>query len=253
MPLAEIHVTLKPALFDAQGETIKKALHQLGHSGVQNARIGKYITLQIEGEDPATLQSDLALMCQQLLANPVIEDFQIALSGLPAPAFDPIEDVPAPPVYVEETPLLTDGEAVTEPVTIQAVTAQPTATRTETEAIITSRESGGPGVAASVSGGVEAVTTTGGVPVIDPFTVDFRSYQGMPTEAKLALRSLSLRKHGAWIEQQLAENRASWILCVGRNVVESGASLDSYPTDQHLLKLGVHHDLVPWIFTRPAD
>ncbi len=234
MPLAEIHVTLKPALFDAQGETIKKALHQLGHTHVQSARIGKYITLQIEGADEAALQGQLDLMCQQLLANPVIEEYQIALEApvsslktAPEVAFDPIRDeqtVPTPAAVIE-------GRAE--------------------EAVMTSRTVG-PGVSASVSSGVEAVTTSGGIGISDPFTVDFRSYEGMPTEAKLALRTLALRKHGSWIEKQLAANRAAWILCIGQNVVEHGAILDSYPTDQHLLKIGVQNDLVPWVFTRPS-
>src|SRR4051812_29745674 len=86
MPLAEIHVTLKPALFDAQGETIKKALHQLEHTAVQNVRIGKIITLEIEGGDAQALQGQLDLMCQQLLANPIIEDYQITLTGVPSHA-----------------------------------------------------------------------------------------------------------------------------------------------------------------------
>ncbi|MBW3636550.1 MAG: phosphoribosylformylglycinamidine synthase subunit PurS [Armatimonadetes bacterium] len=243
MPLAEIHVTLKPALFDAQGETIKKALHQLGHAGVQNARIGKYITLEIEGADAATLQGQLDLMCQQLLANPVIEDYEVSLPSpptdalslaAPAPvAFDPIRDAAEPTVTPTPFPLPTQ---VDEPVI---------------EAVTTSRVSGA-GVAATVSGGPEAVTTSGGIGIADPFTVDFRSYQGMPTEAKLALRTLALRKHGAWIEKQLAAQRAAWVLCVGHEVVESGLSLDTYPTDQHLLKMGVQRDLVPWVFTRPT-
>jgi phosphoribosylformylglycinamidine synthase len=245
MPLAEIHVTLKPALFDAQGETIKKALHQLGHTAVQNARIGKYITLQIEGADTATLQGQLDLMCQQLLANPVIEDYEISLPAASATpnasptapfpvAFDPLRDAAEPSVTPTPPPL---ESALGLPVM---------------EAVTTSRVSGGAGVAATVSAGPEAVTTTGGIGITDPFTVDFRSYQGMPTEAKLALRTLALRKHGAWIEKQLSSQRAAWILCIGLEVLESGLSLDTYPTDQHLLKLGVQRDLVPWVFTRPS-
>lgn len=235
MPLAEIHVTLKPALFDAQGETIKKALHQLGHTHVQSARIGKFITLEVEGADDAALQGQLDLMCQQLLANPVIEDYQITLDAPPATGF-------ASPAQVAFDPLR-DEQTVPTPAAIVEGGAQ--------EAVVTSRSHGGLGVAASTSSGVEAVTTSGGIGIADPFTVDFRSYEGMSTEAKLALRTLALRKHGAWIEKQLASNRSAWILCIGQNVIERGAILDSYPTDQHLLKLGVAHDLVPWVFTRP--
>jgi phosphoribosylformylglycinamidine synthase PurS subunit len=264
MPLAEIHVTLKPALFDAQGETIKKALHQLEHTAVQNVRIGKIITLEIEGGDAEALQGQLDLMCQQLLANPVIEDYVITLSpfspaeevavsaagtalgAAPVPltaddiAFDPIRDTQTVPTPTAPTP--------TVPVSIEeAPIDEPIA-----EAVMTSRTSGGGGVAASISTGTEAVTTSGGIGISDPFTVDFRSYEGMPTEAKLALRTLALRKHGAWIEKQLNERRASWILCVGQSVEDSGPSLDTYPSDQQLLKLGVARDLVPWVFTRPS-
>jgi hypothetical protein len=38
---------------------------------------------------------------------------------------------------------------------------------------------------------------------------------------------------------------------VGGQVLESGATIDSYPSDEHLARLGAAHDLVPWVFTRP--
>lgn len=207
MPLAEILVTLKPSLFDAQGETIRKALQQLGHSDVKNARIGKYITLEIEGANPATLQSDLELMCKQLLANPVIENYEITVGGLSA------------------------GRAV--------------------ETNLTSRAAGGATVAAAISSGAEPLTTDGGINIADAFTVAYRSYESMTTEAKLALRALALQRHRSWIEKELRNRGAAWILCVGQEVVDSGESLDSYPTEARLQRLGQDLDLVPWVFTRP--
>lgn len=326
MPLAEIHVTLKPALFDAQGETIQKALHQLGHTGVRNARIGKYITLEIEGADASLLQGQLDLMCQQLLANPVIEDYEVTLSGVSPAAFDPLQELPvtatalqtelpstgapssipstAPPLPVSAAPMAPVNTASTSqtpanespapPVLSPPTTAAPRvqgvpaasatasnsfssatapllstspmlsddaapiatpanqAKRETLEAVVSSRVPGGAGLAASVGSGAEPVTTPGGIAISDPFTLDFRAYQGLPTEAKLALRTLALRKHGSWIEKQLHERRAAWILCLGHQVVESGPNLDTYPSDQHLLKLGVTRDLVPWVFTRPT-
>ena len=212
MPLAEVHVTLKPALFDAQGETIKKALHQLGHSHVQGVRIGKYITLEVEGVDNAALESQLDLMCQQLLANPVIEDYEITLPGSALPVAGDV-----------------------------AVTGSRVVERTVSGA------QSAPG--AATSPGVEPVSSPGGF--TDPFTIDFRSYEAMTTDAKLALKTLALRKYGSWIENQLKTRRAAWILCVGQEVVESGAGLDSYPSDQSLLRYGVDKQLVPWVFTKP--
>lgn len=206
MPLAEIHVTLKPSLFDAQGATILKALHQLGHNNVQNARIGKYITLEIEGEDASGLQANLDLMCQQLLANPVIENYEITLTG------------PQVEGGNGEVPLLTTRGAA---------------------------------VAATVASGTEPVTTAGGLNITDAFSVDYSSYEVMTTEAKLALRALALQKHGTWINKEIRNRKAAWILCVGQEVVESGETLDSYPSEGHLRQLGTGRGLVPWVFTRP--
>ena len=202
MPLAEIHVTLKPSLFDAQGATILKALHQLGHTGVQNARIGKFITLEIEGADPAQLQADLDAMCQQLLANPIIEDYEISFGNAAAPAGQS-RPVPSSP---EARPQL-------------------------------NQKSSPP--AASHSLGADA------------FTLDYTTYQAMSTDSKLGLRSLALQKYGTWIRKSLRDRRAAWILCVGQDVVDSGDTLDTYPTESQLEQLGNQRDLVPWVFTRP--
>jgi hypothetical protein len=74
----------------------------------------------------------------------------------------------------------------------------------------------------------------------------------MTTEAKLALRALALQKHGTWINREIRNRRAAWILCVGADVVESDDTLDTYPTEAHLQQIGQERDLVPWVFTRPT-
>ncbi|BCM91420.1 phosphoribosylformylglycinamidine synthase subunit PurS [Abditibacteriota bacterium] len=229
MPLAEIHVTLKPALFDAQGQTIKKALLQLGHTGVSDVRIGKYITVEVNG-DPVTLQSELDQMCRQLLANPVMEDYEITVSGLDAVQMEPI--------------------ALAQSVEIASAPAPAAVLHDETVAVTPNRVvAPATQVGATSSTAPEPVATPGGV--TDPFQVDFRSYEAMPTEAKMALRTLALRKYGTWIEGQLKGRSAAWVLCLGQDVLESGPTIDSYPSDQHLLKMGIQHDRVPWVFTRP--
>lgn len=229
MPLAEIHVTLKPALFDAQGQTIKKALLQLGHTGVSDVRIGKYITVEVNG-DPVTMQSELDQMCRQLLANPVMEDYEITVSGLGAG-----QGLPIAPAQSVENPSAPAPAAVL---------------RDESVAVTSNRVvAPSPQVGVAVSTAPEPVATPGGV--TDPFQVDFRSYEAMPTDAKMALRTLALRKYGTWIEGQLKGRSSAWVLCLGQEVLESGPTIDSYPTDQHLLKMGIQHDRVPWVFTRP--
>ena len=254
MPLAEVHVTLKPALFDAQGETIKKALHQLGHTDVQSVRIGKFITLEVTGDGPdaaAALQGQLELMCRQLLANPVIENYEISVAG-----HDPLALAGATALPLAEAPAPANGNVATNargvapaPLPADQTEASPPGARLQAphaEAVTTSRA---PATGAMASPNVEAVSTPGGV--TDPFHVDFRSYEAMATEAKQSLRILALRKYGSWIENQLRSNGAAWILCLGQKVVEHGPNADSAPTDQHLLKLGIEHDLVPWVFNRP--
>ncbi len=81
MSTAQIHITLKPTLLDTQGATVLKALRQLGHDSVQDVRIGKLIEVRLDGDrNSVQQQAELETMCRQLLANPVIEDFNIVLN-----------------------------------------------------------------------------------------------------------------------------------------------------------------------------
>lgn len=66
-------VTLKPSLLDSAGRTISESLRKLGFSEVEDARIGKIIELQLNKFDEERVKR----MCEELLANPVIEDYQI--------------------------------------------------------------------------------------------------------------------------------------------------------------------------------
>jgi phosphoribosylformylglycinamidine synthase len=60
---------------DAQGQTVEKALHNLGYAGVTHLRLGKVIELEVDGAAAAQLDE----MCQKLLANPIIEDYRIEI------------------------------------------------------------------------------------------------------------------------------------------------------------------------------
>ena len=79
----QIEITLKPTVMDAQGTTIEKALHKLGHASVTNVRIGKFVTLEIEAACPDCAKTAAESMCKELLANPIIEqyDVQVAEKG----------------------------------------------------------------------------------------------------------------------------------------------------------------------------
>jgi len=69
-----IYVTLKPGVLDPQGKAIEHALAGLGFAGVDGARVGKLIELDVAD---ATDDAQIDAMCRQLLANTVIENYRI--------------------------------------------------------------------------------------------------------------------------------------------------------------------------------
>ncbi len=78
---ARVHVTLKQGVLDPQGKAIAGALAALGFDGVGEVRQGKVIDLEIAGADRDEAHGRVEAMCQQLLANTVIEDYAIELEG----------------------------------------------------------------------------------------------------------------------------------------------------------------------------
>jgi phosphoribosylformylglycinamidine synthase len=75
-----ITITMKPTLLDAQGRTVEGALKAIGYDGVAGVRVGKVIELELPGSDVATVETTAAEMCDRLLANPVLEDYRIAVT-----------------------------------------------------------------------------------------------------------------------------------------------------------------------------
>ncbi|MBT17530.1 MAG: phosphoribosylformylglycinamidine synthase [Dehalococcoidia bacterium] len=78
---AEIKVELKKSVNDPQGTTVLSALHALGFEGAFGARIGKFITIDLDSKDRASALTDIDQMCQKLLANPVIESYEISITN----------------------------------------------------------------------------------------------------------------------------------------------------------------------------
>ena len=70
---------LKNGVLDPQGEAIKHALNNIGFESVTGVRQGKVIELDIEGSDKSQLTSQIENMCNKMLANTVIENFDIEL------------------------------------------------------------------------------------------------------------------------------------------------------------------------------
>ena len=76
---AKIHVTLKQGVLDPQGKAVGHALGLLGFAGVDEVRQGKYIELDLEETDVDKARDAVDIMCRQLLANTVIENYEIEI------------------------------------------------------------------------------------------------------------------------------------------------------------------------------
>ncbi len=76
---AKVHVTLKNGVLDPQGVAIEAALGHLGFQDVAGVRVGKYIELDLAESTSAEAKAAVEQMCQKLLANTVVEKYQIEL------------------------------------------------------------------------------------------------------------------------------------------------------------------------------
>ena len=79
---AHIDVMLKPLVNDPQGLAVRDGLHTLGFDGVEVVRVGKHIEVTLTAESQAAAEQAICSMCEQLLANPVIEDFAFEVGEL---------------------------------------------------------------------------------------------------------------------------------------------------------------------------
>ena len=76
---ASIFVTLRPSVLDPAGTAVKAGLSHMGYDNVEQVRIGKYIELILIADDEKTAQEQVDRMCDQMLANPVIENYRFDL------------------------------------------------------------------------------------------------------------------------------------------------------------------------------
>ena len=73
---ATVLVRPKPGILDPQGQAVESSLRHLGFA-VAEARVGKLVELEVDADDEAQARTQLERMCEQLLANPLIESFEI--------------------------------------------------------------------------------------------------------------------------------------------------------------------------------
>ena len=81
----EIRVTPRPGLLDPEGKAIQHALESLGYAGVADVRVGKAIAVELEAASEEEARSRAEEMARKLLANPVTEDFEVAVGEAATP------------------------------------------------------------------------------------------------------------------------------------------------------------------------
>ena len=75
---ATVLVRPKPGILDPQGEAVESSLRELGFS-VGDARVGRLVDVDLATSDPVAARAEVERMCEQLLANPLIETYEIEL------------------------------------------------------------------------------------------------------------------------------------------------------------------------------
>lgn len=76
---AIVNISLKAGVLDSQGKAVHHALDSLKFEGVEDVRVGKQIVLQLSSSDEAAAKVEVEKMCESLLANTVIEDYEVEI------------------------------------------------------------------------------------------------------------------------------------------------------------------------------
>ena len=77
---ATVLVRPKPGILDPQGDAVESALEHLGFA-VSDARVGKVVDLEVTATDPAEARAQVEKMCAELLANPLMESYEVEIHG----------------------------------------------------------------------------------------------------------------------------------------------------------------------------
>jgi phosphoribosylformylglycinamidine synthase subunit PurS len=77
---ATVLVRPKEGILDPQGDAVQNSLRHLGFA-VAEARVGRVVDIEVDASDPASAREEVARMCDQLLANPLIESYEIEIAA----------------------------------------------------------------------------------------------------------------------------------------------------------------------------
>lgn len=76
-----VTINRRPEIADPEGTTVKRALQDLGYTETREVRMDRVIHLDVDGEDAEVVRSRVREMCRQVLANPVLEDYEIQVES----------------------------------------------------------------------------------------------------------------------------------------------------------------------------
>lgn len=76
-----ININRRPEIADPEGTTVQRALHDLGFDEVAQVRMDRVIHLEVDGDDPDVVRARVEEMCRRILANPVLEDFEVEVAS----------------------------------------------------------------------------------------------------------------------------------------------------------------------------
>jgi phosphoribosylformylglycinamidine synthase len=79
---AHVEVSHRPGIADPAGATVERALPALGYTNVDRVHIGKVIRLVVDAADADAARAQIEEMCERLLANPVIESYEVTISEM---------------------------------------------------------------------------------------------------------------------------------------------------------------------------
>ncbi|MBT3207717.1 MAG: phosphoribosylformylglycinamidine synthase subunit PurS [Bacteroidetes bacterium] len=79
---AEINIMPLKALLDPQGKAVTLSMHNIGYKSVENVRIGKHITLEIDAENIDGAKEKVREACKKILSNPIMESFEFSIKEL---------------------------------------------------------------------------------------------------------------------------------------------------------------------------
>ena len=78
--IAEINVMPQKALLDPQGKAVRLSMHNIGYQSIENVRIGKHITMELEADNQEHAEQKVKETCDKILHNPIMEEYEFTVT-----------------------------------------------------------------------------------------------------------------------------------------------------------------------------